>query len=119
MEPFDEMTVQQRMVPASKVLRAAAEILGRGWCQKHMGEHEGEWVTFQHLQPGAMMNRLCLVGAITQAAVDLVGASVGSLARSECDLPPESMAARQSMRRAVGVVERQLKPAPDVVACRM
>lgn len=72
-------------VKPSKVLRAAAELLEKGWCQGSLGLTVSETarqasrlteifpLVARHFQPGAEIDQVCLSGAILKAVVDLTG----------------------------------------------
>lgn len=61
-------------IKPSKVLWAAADILGRGWCQGALGLHpDGYILSAKAFQPGAEIDKVCLQGAMVKAVVDLTG----------------------------------------------
>ncbi len=96
----------------SKVLMAAADLLGKGWCQRYLGvrDRASHWIAAKKLglpifyraahafQPGMEIDRLCLQGAIMKAAVDLTGE--GWPAKSDNAVTPEQEAMRASYRVA-------------------
>jgi hypothetical protein len=71
----------------SKVLRAAADLLEKGWCQRYLGVRDRAscWQAARKLglpilytaahefQLGVEIDRLCLQGAIMKASIDLMG----------------------------------------------
>lgn len=69
----------------SKVLRTAADLLERGWCQGSLGQQvceipgDGGYTTTpvgaSAFTPGVDIGRLCLMGALLKAVVDLYGAA--------------------------------------------
>ena len=103
----------------SKVLRAAADLLGQGWCQKHLGIRDkascwqaarqyGLPVIIQggaEFQPGVEIDSVCLQGALVKAAVDLSG--VGWPAK-EGTVTPEQEAMRASYTAAERAVAEEI-----------
>jgi hypothetical protein len=60
-------------IKTSKVLHAAADILGKGWCQGYLGRRHNAPVALNQFQPGAEIDEVCLQGALVKASVDLTG----------------------------------------------
>jgi hypothetical protein len=60
-------------IKTSKVLRAASDILGRGWCQGYLGRRDNAPVALSQFQVGAEIDEVCLQGALVKASVDLTG----------------------------------------------
>ncbi len=61
------------LIKPSKVLRAAAELLEKGWCQGQLGMRNLYPLHTAEFRPGAEIDQLCLTGAILKAVVDLTG----------------------------------------------
>jgi len=105
LETKDRPTCRVKLdMKPSKVLRAAADLLGQGWCQVYLGvrDRASHWiaakkyvlpilyVSAHEFQPGVEIDRVCLQGAIMKAAVDLTG--VGWPAKSDHAVTPEQEA---------------------------
>jgi hypothetical protein len=110
----EAMKDDEASMKPSKVLRAAADLLGAGWCQKYLGirDKAPHWIAARvwglpiiyrgshEFQPGVVIDRVCLQGALMKAAVDLIGA--GWPVKSDHAVTPE----QEAMRASYGAAER-------------
>jgi len=107
-------------VKTSKVLRAAADLLGQGWCQVYLGVRDRAscwqaarkyglpilYVSTHEFQPGVEIDRVCLQGAIMKAAIDLTGE--GWPAENDHAMTPEKAAMMASYTAAEHAVSEEI-----------